>query len=204
MAYEKLAKYLPEGSGEKVIELLKQYPLQLRLVPGRKTKLGDYRPPARQGRFHRISVNLNLNRYAFLIILLHEIAHMQIWMRYKRKAKPHGAEWKACYRGLLKEYMDSGVFPPGLELPLKHHMIKAHASFTSDIQLMKALEKYDHKKTNGYSLEEIPIKTKFQSADGKVFIKGEKLRTRYRCYCVTNKRSYTIHPMAKIIPVEQE
>lgn len=203
MAYEKLAAYLPGRSSKIVIDLLKQYPLQLKLVPGRKTKLGDYRPPARNGVLHRISVNFNLNPYAFLIIVLHELAHMQIWLQYKTKVKPHGTEWKCRYRALLADFIDNGIFPPGLNTFIKRHLVKAPASFTSDIQLMKALQYYD-KRPRGYLLEDIPEQEKFRSPDGRIFIKGKKLRTRYRCYCLSNKRSYTIHPLTKIIPCKQE
>ena len=52
--------------------------------------------PGTRGRgrpHHRISVNENLNPYAFLITLLHEVAHMTTWEKHRlrmRRCRPHG------------------------------------------------------------------------------------------------------------------
>ena len=39
---------------------------------------------------HRISVNGNLNKYSFLITLIHELAHLLTFTQYKNRVDPHG------------------------------------------------------------------------------------------------------------------
>ncbi|HXL57832.1 MAG TPA: hypothetical protein VN958_16335, partial [Chitinophagaceae bacterium] len=68
-----LATFLPEGSFENVVHYLHQHKVHLTVTRERKSVLGDYRN-AVHGKNHRITVNGNLNKYAFLITLLHELA----------------------------------------------------------------------------------------------------------------------------------
>ena len=55
----------------------------------RSSKYGDYRPPLK-GSNHLITINYDMNKYAFLITLVHEIAHLTNWNKHKDKVKPHG------------------------------------------------------------------------------------------------------------------
>ena len=105
-----LKKYIPENAVEKVIELLNTYQPQIKISRSRTTKLGDYRPPQGNIKIHRISVNHDLNSYAFLVTLLHELAHLVTWQNHKRKAKPHGTEWKNAFKSLLIPFFDKA--PP--------------------------------------------------------------------------------------------
>ena len=77
-----LAEFLPEGSFDHVVQYLYQYKVHLTVARSRKTVLGDYRHAFR-GNNHRISVNGNLNKYEFLITLLHELAHLLTFEQYK-------------------------------------------------------------------------------------------------------------------------
>jgi Zn-dependent peptidase ImmA (M78 family) len=70
-----LAEYLPEGTFDLIAPILMEHRVHLTVTQQRKTILGDYRNAA-IGKNHRISVNGNLNPYAFLITLLHELAHL--------------------------------------------------------------------------------------------------------------------------------
>jgi hypothetical protein len=51
-------------------------------------------------------------------------------------------------------------------------------------------------------LEELSENSKFKIHNTKVFQKGEKIRTRYKCYCLTNKRWYYVSPIARVMPLE--
>jgi predicted SprT family Zn-dependent metalloprotease len=42
---------------------------------------------------HEITVNSNLNKYKFLITLIHEISHLVAFEKFGRNIKPHGNEW---------------------------------------------------------------------------------------------------------------
>jgi hypothetical protein len=94
-----LELHLPEKSIGFIIEWLISQKVQLKISNTRTTKLGDYRPP-RPGAIPRISVNHNLNKYSFLITLVHEMAHHMVMeamevkqpfisFRRKKRPKPH-------------------------------------------------------------------------------------------------------------------
>src|ERR671921_814126 len=88
-----LEDFIPEGSAPFVFEYLKKYKVHLTITRGRKSVLGDYRH-AIGNKNHRISVNGNLNRYAFLITLIHELAHLVTFMKFGNEVSSHGREWK--------------------------------------------------------------------------------------------------------------
>ena len=83
-----LKDYLPEGTFEKVSEYLHQYRIHLTITRERTTVLGDYRN-AVDGKNHRISVNGNLNKFAFLYTLIHEIAHLLIYDQFGHRVASH-------------------------------------------------------------------------------------------------------------------
>jgi hypothetical protein len=95
-----LAAFLPDGSFEKVVEYIHHFKVHLTISKQRKSVLGDYRHSGWGGN-HRISVNGNLNKYEFLITLLHELAHLLTYEQYKNRVEPHGKEWKNHYSTLL-------------------------------------------------------------------------------------------------------
>lgn len=173
-----------------------RYPVQLRISKPRRTKLGDFRSESRKGP-HRISVNSNLNPYSFLITLVHEFAHVITFSEHGHSAKAHGAEWKRNYRELLYPFLLSGVFPTELEIKVNSHISKAPAASCSDPELVKALHKFDEYNERTY-LEELPSDSVFSLGGGRVFRKGEKLRKRFKCICLNNRRTYLIDPLAEV------
>jgi len=191
-----LEKYLPAGSLILVAPWFDRYPVQLRISRPRRSKLGDFRSESRKGP-HRISINGDLNPYSFLITLVHEFAHAVTWVEHGRRAKAHGEEWKRNYRELLYPFFFSGIFPEDLEEKLNTHLGNAPAASCSDPELLKALHKYDVDKERTY-LEDLAINSTFTLGGERLFKKGEKLRKRYRCVCLNNRRTYLIDPLAEV------
>ena len=70
-----LSSFLPDGAYEGVAQYLQEYKVHLTVTRERKNILGNYRNKIFD-KNHRISVNGNLNKYSFLITLLHELAHL--------------------------------------------------------------------------------------------------------------------------------
>ncbi|HRE64772.1 MAG TPA: hypothetical protein PKU77_13365, partial [Ferruginibacter sp.] len=64
-SFDILKNYLPHGSFEGVMDYIVKYKVHLTISRQRQSILGDYRH-AHAGKNHRISVNGNLNKYAFL------------------------------------------------------------------------------------------------------------------------------------------
>src|SRR5262245_32048837 len=100
----RLRAHLPASAWPVVLDLLQGAPLVVRLSRPRASKLGDYRAAA--GRLpHRITVNNDLNKYAFLVTLVHEFAHYTTVTKTRRWRKPHGAFWKGEYQRLMQPFM---------------------------------------------------------------------------------------------------
>jgi hypothetical protein len=140
----KLSPYLPDGATSIVSELFAPHDVQLRISRPRRTKLGDYRAPYGD-HYHRISINNDLNQYSFLITLLHELAHLTAWEKYKRTIKPHGAEWKAEFQLAMAPIFEANILPPDVLSAVEGYMSNPKASSCTDHNLMKTLRQHDEK-----------------------------------------------------------
>jgi hypothetical protein len=200
-AYDDILKqYIPDAAVSGVMGLLHSASVQLKITRNRSSKLGDYRPPFKI-KYHKISVNHDLNPYHFLLTLVHEFAHLKVWEHYKDKVAPHGKEWKAEFRNLMLPFLNEKVFPEDLLVILKRYMKNPGAS-TSQVDLLKHLRKYD--RNNDYlTLDDLPDNAVFRIHNGFVFQKLEKMRKRYKCRRLDNKRIYLVSPLIEVTPIEQ-
>jgi SprT protein len=192
-----LGEYLPLNTFEPVAAYLQQYKVHLTVTRERKSILGDYRN-AYSNRNHRISVNGNLNKYSFLITLLHELAHLLTFDKYGNRVQSHGKEWKAMFGVLLAQFVKSKVFPADIEKELIASLSNPAASSCAEDGLMRILRNYDPKAEGEMLVEEIPAHGLFKLKDGRVFKKGEKLRKRYRCEEVGTKKVYLFSPVYEV------
>jgi hypothetical protein len=196
-----LSEYLPAGTFAPVAAYIQQYKVHLTIARERKSILGDYRN-AVNSRNHRISVNGNLNRYSFLITLLHELAHLLTFDKYGNKVQAHGREWKNLFGELLAQFLKAKVFPADIEKELIASLSNPAASSCAEDGLMRILRRYDAKAEGQMLVEEIPMQSLFKLKDGRVFKKGEKLRKRYRCEEVGSKKVYLFSPVFEVELVE--
>lgn len=208
--YRKALKpYLPEESLNYTVAWFAEHHVQLRISRSRSSKLGDYRYP-KPGSLPKISINHNLNPYSFLITLVHEMAHHDVYRalqgalfksnRRKKSIKPHGDEWKAHYRQLMHPLLKSTIFPPEILSVLIDYFDNPRASSTADHDLARILKTFDQ--PNGkLILESLPMDALFKIHSGRTFQKKEKVRTRYRCICLDNKRTYLFNPLAEVFSI---
>ena len=140
---ETLQKYLPERAVESCFELIRENGVHLKIVNERVTRHGDYRrmPDGK----HQITVNATLNKYRFLITLVHEIAHLVAFEKYGRRIKPHGMEWKRTFQYLMLPFIRPEIFPSTLLPLLAKHFRNPKASSSTDTQLSIALKAFDEK-----------------------------------------------------------
>ncbi|WP_341843203.1 SprT-like domain-containing protein [Chitinophaga caseinilytica] len=192
-----LAAYLPDGTFEQVIAYITEYKVHLTITRERQSVLGDYRHPF-QGKGHRISINGGLNKYAFLLTLLHEIAHLTTFNNYSHSVQAHGREWKNEYGKILKEFIGKGYLPIDVETAVRKSLHNPGATSCSDEELMRVLMRYDRKKENHYLVEQLPIGQLFRTKDGRVFSRGEKIRKRIRCEEIETKRVYLFSPVYEV------
>ena len=186
-----LSEYIPDSSVDTVFSSLNKHHVRLVISKSRATKLGDYRPPIKNN-YHRISINYNLNKYQFLITLIHELAHLEIWVKYKNRVKPHGNEWKLQFGKLMAEHMNLETFPLDVLNALKIYFTK---SSSSDTNLSRILKKYNINNEEETTLEELPENAVFAIYNGIVFQKLKRLRKRYRCKRLDNGKMYIVSPL---------
>ncbi|MBS1744476.1 MAG: SprT-like domain-containing protein [Bacteroidetes bacterium] len=186
---QQLKFYLPENSFEDVLFYIQHYKVQLTITRQRQTVLGDYRH-AHKEQGHRISVNGNLNKYSFLVTLLHELAHLFTYERFGHRVQSHGQEWKTEFSKILAKFLANEIFPPDIKATLLNTLKNPAASTCGDEDLLRVLRKYDPHKDGHYLVEQLKEGTLFKIKGGRLFTKGEKLRTRYKCTEVGTKKIY--------------
>lgn len=194
-----LRKYLPEAFVAYVVALFQESNVRFKIVPGRATKLGDFRA-GMNGEKHTITVNGDLNPYSFLITTVHEFAHLHTFNTYGNRVSPHGNEWKSAYRQLLLPLIDSPELPEDIRKALMNSLVRTKASSCSDHGLSRVLLNYDKPKEGVIILEHLPKNSTF-ALNGKHFVKGDLRRKRYICQEVKSKRSYLVNSLAQVIPL---
>jgi len=192
-----LQHFLPEGTGPAVTAFLHQYKVHLTVAKERRSILGDYRHRTHHEN-HRISVNGNLNKFAFLITLLHELAHLLTYEQYGNRVQAHGREWKNVFGLLLKDFVAKKIFPPDIEKELTLSLNNPAASSCAEDGLLRVLRKYDAKTSHHRLVEEIGEKELFKTPDGRVFRKEEKLRKRFKAVEVKTGKVYLFSPVYEV------
>lgn len=194
-----LHKYIPEKAVPVISEWIFQFDFKLRIKKSRSTKYGDYRPPV-NGENHLITINYDMNKYAFLITLVHEIAHLSNYNKNKDRVKPHGDEWKLHYKLLMQRFLIPDIFPVDIITALRKYMNNPAASSCSDHNLLRVLKKYDIRQDT-VLLEELSIGTIFRYNKSRDFIKGEQIRKRFKCKELVTNRVYLFNPLVEVLVV---
>jgi hypothetical protein len=193
-----LKRYFPEASVEKVGEIYTQRRFKLHFKRPRSSKLGDFRPPRTQNGICTITLNLDLNPYQMLITYLHEVAHYDVYQQHdSRSVQPHGTEWQKQFAALLQPFMTETIFPKDVLAALEKHLKHIKASSTADQDLQRGLQHYDKNTNTATTVESLPDGARFTLKNGLVFQKGDKQRTRYKCFCESNGRWYFVAALAE-------
>jgi len=191
-----LKAYIPEAAIEYIDKLLADNPILIRVTAERKHFHGTFRDKNKSGRY-RIGVSGTLNPYAFLITLVHEIAHLKTFQLHGRKIMPHGIEWKNIFTNLMLPLVRDEVFPNDIKEVLVKHFQNPKASSSSDPALVKVLAKYNSNKKNTVFLDELSHGEHF-IFDSREFVKDEIRRKRILCYDAKTKRKYLFNPVAEV------
>jgi hypothetical protein len=192
---ETLLKYIPEHAVLPVFELIKMNSVHLKIVNERQTRHGDYRKGI-NGK-HEITVNGSLNKYKFLITLVHEISHLVAFEKFGRNIKPHGDEWKYTFQRLMIPFIRPEIFPQQLLPLLAKHFKNPTASSDTDAKLSLALKHFDQQNDKNYIFE-IPNGSIFRISNGKIFKKNALRVKRYECIEISSGRTYLFNPNAEV------
>lgn len=188
-----LLKYIPERSIDTCVSWIKKYRISVRIKHTRATKNGDYRPPF-NGSNHTITINHDLNPYAFLITFTHEVAHLTCFIKHGNRVMPHGAEWKSEFRTLLVPFIQEEIFPENIREALISYIKNPAASSCSDVNLMKSLKVHNLQQDGWVHVEDIPLNSKFEIKNGQQFIRGTQRRKNYNCIEVNTGLLYFVPP----------
>lgn len=186
-------KYIPQEALKLIEDLIINHPFELKIKNNRKTKHGDFRTS--HNGVLKISINKDLNKYRFLITLIHEIAHLVAHKNYGNK-KPHGFEWKITFKNLMLPFLTDEIFPPEILSPLANYLINPKARTDADLNLSLALRQYDEK-TDKKLIFEIETGTLFEY-NKRIYRKGIKRRTRHECTEIKTQKKYLFQQNAEV------
>ncbi|TXH21341.1 MAG: hypothetical protein E6Q95_04065 [Chitinophagaceae bacterium] len=198
---ETLKDFLPDHCFDEVMHYLHKYHVHLTIAKNRASVLGDYRPKQMNGH-HRISVNGGLNKYAFLITLLHELAHLLTYEQYKNKVQPHGVEWKNIYASLLSSFINNHIFPDDIKKELIKILKSPSASSCAEEGLQRILYRYDKAKPFCKLVEDLEEGDLFQTPDKRIFQKGKKRVKRIVCTEMSTGKKYLFSAVYEVRLVE--
>lgn len=193
---EVLQKYLPEYAVHYCFELIKANNVHLKIVNERQTRHGDYRK-GMSGK-HEITVNSNLNKYRFLITLVHEISHLVAFEKFGRLIKPHGNEWKMTFQRLMVPFIRPEIFPHSVLPLVANHFRNPTASSDTDAKLAFALKQFDERKSDIYFVHEVPNGNLFRIKNGRIFQKKGLRVKRYECVEVETGRTFLFNANAEV------
>lgn len=201
-----LARYLPPSAIGPIYDFLNGHSVSFHITPQRSSKLGDYRCPQPRHNYHEISVNGDLSPHCFLLVLLHEMAHLLTFLQHGNRVQPHGHEWQQQYAALLSRYAAAGHFPDEALPLLRSYVGRIPLNRVQGAALERLLHQLDDPAaaSNELLLRDLPIGTSFRllSRPQYLFRVVEKRRTRFRCTELISGRDYLISGNAPIAPAE--
>ena len=192
-------KYIPENAINLAQSLVELHEVNLKIVNQRQTKHGDFRQLP-DGKF-QITINNSLNKYQFLLTLVHEIAHHVTFKKHGR-VQPHGKEWKQQFQHLMLPFLQPCIYPNYMLTPLAHYLKNPKASTDSDVKLSLALKENTAENGKNFVFE-LPLNSTFIFKD-KVSRKGNKRKTRIECLQLATKRMYLFSQNAEVIFKENQ
>lgn len=193
---ETLLKYIPDHAVKPVFEMIVDNQVHLKIVNERQTRHGDYRK-AVNGK-HEITVNANLNKYRFLITLVHEISHLVAFEKFGRNIKPHGQEWKYTFQRLMIPFIRPEIFPNQILPLIANHFKNPTASSDTDARLAFALKQFDERKPDIHYIHEVPSGSFFRIKNGRIFQKKGLRVKRYECLEVNSGRLFLFNANAEV------
>lgn len=190
-----ISPFVPPTSAPLLFDLVKKDEVKLKITKERKSKFGDYRPPYK-GKPQQITVNGNLNPYAFLITFIHEVAHLKVFQETRSLKNPHGKSWKKTFQRLGAPFLKPTIFPNEVLIAFEHYLENPKASTLTDTTLYLALKKFD--KGNDLTLvQDLAVGARFHFK-AKEFEKVEKRRKRILCKEIKTGKQFLFSPLAEV------
>lgn len=188
-------RFVPLNAAQYCLKLYLQHGFEFKIKKSRKTKYGDYKFEPTQEK-HIITINNDLNQYAFLITYLHEVAHLITYQKHKNRVTPHGKEWKNTFKIVSLPILNPQVFPDLLLKRLAHYMLNPKASSCSDPNLYTLLNKYD-RRNDTCLLQTLQVGDQFL-LNGASYQYIQLKRTRVLCLQINSDKKYLISKISSV------
>lgn len=188
--------YIPVKAIPFVDFLVEKHSFELKIVNERATKHGDFRKMP-NGKF-QITINNNLNKYQFLLTLIHEIAHHVAHEKFGR-IQPHGKEWKTVFQHLMLPFLHPEIYPKEILGHLANYLKNPKASTDADAKLSLAL-RGNVAEFGKLFVFKIPNEGLFEFKN-TIYKRGNQRRTRIECQNIKTKKMYLFHQNAEVTPV---
>ena len=186
-------KFVPVKAIPFVQFLIDEHSFDLIIVNQRQTKHGDFRKLP-DGRF-QITVNNNLNKYQFLLTLVHEIAHHVTHQKFGR-VRPHGKEWKMVFQHLMLPFLRPEIYPTKILPFLATYLKNPKASTDSDVNQSLVLKGNEAEKGKNFIFE---INSgSFFEFKNIIYRRGNKRRTRFECLNMDNQKVYLFNQNVEV------
>ncbi|MBO4741400.1 MAG: SprT-like domain-containing protein [Bacteroidales bacterium] len=201
-----LAGYLPHNATAIIANFLYNNKISLKITRARATKLGDYAAPnPLKFNTHRITINSNLDKNTFLWVMLHEIAHYQVFIKCGRRVKPHGEEFQKAFANNLRFFTDRHCFPTETEQLIMDYCTRMPLKKSLERQIERKFREIagNAEEKQGVRLAELAEGTHF-CLKKRIFKKLEKRRTRCKCLCINDNRMYLVSLEAEVELVDSE
>ena len=131
------SNYLNKDAEKQILKWEKDFNVNVEISNPSKTRFGVFIPKYKGKNL--IKINNNLNKYSFLITLVHELAHASIWIKHGRSVRPHGDQWKEEFQRMMLRFLNPNYFPDDILEALSLHMINPSASTIRDVNLSEIL-----------------------------------------------------------------
>jgi hypothetical protein len=144
-------------------------------------------------------VNGNLNKYEFLITLLHELAHLLCFEQYRNRVEAHGKEWKAIYGQLLAQFIQLAIFPEDIRKSLQKTLLNPAATANGETALLLVLRRYNPVKKEGVVvLAHLKDGELFMEIKGRTFRKIKLRRKRIECVEMATGNIYLFSALTEV------
>lgn len=141
-----LKPYIIRAALPSILKMLQRDSVRMAFSCRKTQTLGYYKPPVSKGKstgfdsMHTISLQIDLNPYALLFVLLHEWAHLLTRKQHGPEAPAHGKAWKQNFKSLASPFLNEAVFPKDILASIHTYFIKTSRFF--DFNLQKACGRY--------------------------------------------------------------
>lgn len=140
-----LKPFIISAALPKILALLQQDAVRLAFSTRKSRVLGYYCPPKHKARseadyrhgfdsLHTISLQVDLNPYALLFVLIHEWAHLITRKEYGNEVYPHGREWKENFKRLFPPFHSTSIFPADILHVIDEYFMKTSPYFESRLE----------------------------------------------------------------------